>query len=324
MWESGENPELCRSGNPTLFINLEPGSPKTSRKITHTTVLLYNPEQGIMNTERLQTQEYTHPQEQVRIPERRSRPALDLTEEAKKARKHGMAYLPDFLRQMRSFGKETDSTGRMFMYEHVIKRTEAGEVQLYITEGNELVPARESYLRPAWDPKLPAWERRRNYREYEAICSMEEMLSRAQPGDSFVEASHAPFDVAETELDGTCYGKFSFFRVHTLLQNGKGEEVLVGKQVLNYLDWETQRELFAVLTRNPDITREELFGAVGRLNPSEGHTGIQSIEDVALLINSISDEHKLETDDTEPVRSEEEVDRFLKNLTWSEQTFLSL
>lgn len=280
--------------------------------------------------------------EHPRIPKRRARPALDLTEEAKKARLHGDAYLPDFLKQMRSFAKETDSTGRLFSYEHIVQRDSDGTARLYITEGGVLMPARKSYLRPALDPALPKWDRERHYREYQAICAMEDMLSHSTPqvnqdhngtrhhdfepksieyprakiraGESIVEASPAPFDVDESELDGTFYGAFSFFRIHTLTHDEQGREVLAGRQVLHYLDWETQEELYAALTGRNDVPKEELLGTVSRLEPGDGYKGIKTIEDVALLIGDIDNKHKLEADEDAGTRSEEEIDAFLLEL----------
>lgn len=226
--------------------------------------------------------------------------AVNLSNERDRILEHGSHHLPIFLDNMNSFTKEVDTHGREFMFQHIIKRMTDGSVRLYWDkadgQGSDdsksktdpvLVEARSSYLIPALDETLPDWERMRNMKDYEAILSLERMLEMAQPGDTFIESAHAPFDQPDEALEGTFYGKFSFIRTHTYDVDDKGREILRGQARRHYLDWQTQTELHAQLAGGIEIQPENLLGRVDKLQPAYGLEDISDIDDIAAYIRGM-------------------------------------
>lgn len=226
--------------------------------------------------------------------------AINLSHEQDRIREYGSRHLPIFLDNMNSFTKEVDTHGQTFTFQHVIRRMPDGSVRLYWDQskgqGNgvkdsqsdpTLVEARSSYLTPALDETLPDWERKRNMKDYEALLSLERMLEMAQPGDTFIESAHAPFDQPDEALEGTFYGRFSFLRTHTFDVDASGREVLRGQARRHYLDWQTQTELHAQLAGGIDIHPENLLGRVDKLQPAYGLEDIADIEDIGAYIQSM-------------------------------------
>ncbi len=253
------------------------------------------PRAGIMSVENS-----VKPVESTNHVSKKKALAVNLSSERDRILEHGSRHLPIFLDNMNSFTKEVDTHGREFTFQHVVKRMPDGSVRLYWdkaagqgSDGQEsktepvLVEARSSYLIPALDETLPEWERRRNMKDYEAILSLERMLEIAQPGDTFIESAHAPFDQPDEALEGTFYGKFSFIRTHTFDVDDKGREVLRGQARRHYLDWQTQTELHAQLAGGIDVQPENLLGRVDKLQPAYGLEDIQDIDDIAAYIRGM-------------------------------------
>ena len=69
--------------------------------------------------------------ELVLPPKRKKALALNLAHEVAHIQKHGDAYLPIFLDNMRSFTMETDTHGRIFDFQHIVRRFPDGTVRLY-------------------------------------------------------------------------------------------------------------------------------------------------------------------------------------------------
>lgn len=223
---------------------------------------------------------------------------VNLSDEVDNIREHGDAYYPNFKDNLLSFTKETDTHARMFHFQHSIERQPDGTVRLYlddtrtgIDKSNQVrIEARTSYLKGALEPSLPDWERARNMKDYEAVVALERMLEMAQPGDTFIESSPAPFDQSDEALEGTFYGRFSFIRTHTVGKNTDGRDVLKGQAARHYLDWKTQTELHADLTGANDITPETLYARIDKLSPRAHLADVEDIGDIAAYIRSFDSE----------------------------------
>ena len=257
-----------------------------------------------------------------RVSSHKKHLALDLSLEADNIRLHGDHYLPIFLDNMRSFTRETDTSGEIFSFQHVVRRLSDGSVRLYFDDRTgvvgdsrrTLIDARTSYLKPALDPDRPQWDRDRHMKEYEAIVALEHMLERAQPGDTFMESSPAPFDQPSQALEGTYYGPFSFVRMHSLEKDLRGQEVLRGSALKHYLNWSAQTELHRNLTGNDAVTPETLLGTVDRLT-YQGTEERITIGDVASHIRALDAEVFVPYDNGEPHVDDAAIDDFLEATT---------
>ena len=233
--------------------------------------------------------------ELVLPPKRKKALALNLAHEVAHIQKHGDAYLPIFLDNMRSFTMETDTHGRIFDFQHIVRRFPDGTVRLYFDhrhgqgDDGSLIEARASYLKPAEEEDRPLWDRQRHMREHQAIVAIEEMLESVEPGSEFVaiESSNAPFDQPEDALEGTFYGNFSFVRTHTLQTSQDGKEVLRGHGLKHYLTWDAQAALHKRLTGNTEVTKESLLGTVDRFDPEAGYGTIEDIIDIDGYIRNL-------------------------------------
>ncbi len=244
--------------------------------------------------------------------------AFDLGREYELALEYGDNYKKYFIENAHYYAKESYGRVPVSEYEHTILTQPDGSITLAL--GPDNLPAKESYLTPAMDTAKPGWYRKRSMADVRWVDEMQQKLSHAEEGDTFVDFSPTEYNVSVEERKAWGYGYHSFVRLHRVVKEG-GQKKLISRAIRNYLDAPEQEELFWQLT-GERAGVSELLGKVEGVNAGISQGYVRVLADK--LYEATPEERRIvpPKEYTQNLKSEEEMDNSLKKIdSWLEVVY---